>query len=328
MRSRARQMLDKSVSSMLSAIEIYNKPNFLYREETFSILAVNAWELLLKARILQLGRNKISVILVYEHHTLRDGSRSQKLYRKKNRCGNHISLGLFKAFDSLVNDYGDDIEACVRSNLEALTEIRDNAVHFMNRDFDLRKTVHELGSASARNYLRLVRQWFGVDLREYNIFLMPIAFVRDCDSAEGIALNSQERKVLEFVRSLNADEFAKAGSEFCFSLDIDIRMRRTGSDGKAEVTLSNSPEAVPVRLEEEDIREKYPWDYKILSTRLRKRYYDFKENQDYHKTRKELEKDERFCKSRYLDPGNQRSSRKNFYNPNILKEFDRFYTRT
>ncbi len=70
MRSRARRMLDKSISSMLSSIEIYNKPDFGYREETFSILAMNSWELLLKARILQLEGNKISAILVYEHHTL------------------------------------------------------------------------------------------------------------------------------------------------------------------------------------------------------------------------------------------------------------------
>lgn len=33
-----RSLLDKSVNSMLSAIEIYNKPNFSYREETFAIL--------------------------------------------------------------------------------------------------------------------------------------------------------------------------------------------------------------------------------------------------------------------------------------------------
>ena len=39
MRPRAHQMLDKSISAMLAAIEVYNKPTFL---------AVNAWELLLK----------------------------------------------------------------------------------------------------------------------------------------------------------------------------------------------------------------------------------------------------------------------------------------
>ena len=39
-------MLDKSIVAMLAAIEVYNKPTFSFREESFSILAVNAWELL------------------------------------------------------------------------------------------------------------------------------------------------------------------------------------------------------------------------------------------------------------------------------------------
>jgi hypothetical protein len=32
-------------------------------------------------------------------------------------------------------------------------------------------------------------------------------------------------------------------------------------------------------------------------------------------------------KTRYLDPGNPKSSRKDFYNPNIVAEFDKAYTR-
>jgi hypothetical protein len=35
---------------MISVIAIYNKPDFKYRDETFAILATNAWGLLLKAR--------------------------------------------------------------------------------------------------------------------------------------------------------------------------------------------------------------------------------------------------------------------------------------
>lgn len=51
-------LLDKSIASMISAIEIYNKPDFQYREETFTILAINAWELLFKAHILKLNNYK------------------------------------------------------------------------------------------------------------------------------------------------------------------------------------------------------------------------------------------------------------------------------
>ena len=58
--------------------------------------------------------------------------------------------------------------------------------------------------------------------------------------------------------------------------------------------FSNDPDATPVTLSEEDIREKYPWNYNTLTTRLRKRYLDFKENKQYHKLRKQLEGDNRF----------------------------------
>ncbi len=91
----------------MAAIEIYNKPDFYYREETFSILIINAWELILKARILQLSGNRISAIMEYERRLRADGSMSDMLYRKKNRSGNHVSIGLFQAHDTLVNEYRD-----------------------------------------------------------------------------------------------------------------------------------------------------------------------------------------------------------------------------
>ena len=53
-----RSLLDKS----------YNKPNFQYREETFAILAVNAWELLLKAIILRQNRYKLRSLYVLKPH--------------------------------------------------------------------------------------------------------------------------------------------------------------------------------------------------------------------------------------------------------------------
>jgi hypothetical protein len=51
--------VDKSIGACLAAIEIYNKPNFSYREEVFSILMLNAWELLLKARVMKEGMARL-----------------------------------------------------------------------------------------------------------------------------------------------------------------------------------------------------------------------------------------------------------------------------
>jgi hypothetical protein len=91
MKSRASSLLDKSVAAMLAAIKVYNKPNFPHRTDTFSILAFNAWELLLKARILQLDSNRIQAITVYEHRQNANGKQSAKLYKKKSRAGNYVT---------------------------------------------------------------------------------------------------------------------------------------------------------------------------------------------------------------------------------------------
>jgi hypothetical protein len=40
-----------------------------------------------------------------------------------------------------------------------------------------------------------------------------------------------------------------------------------------------------------------------------------------------LETDPIFASERVLDPGNPRSAKKMFFSPNILKEFDKCYTR-
>jgi hypothetical protein len=46
-------LVDKSISAAIAAIEVYNKPDFKYREESFSILLINSWELLVKARLVK-----------------------------------------------------------------------------------------------------------------------------------------------------------------------------------------------------------------------------------------------------------------------------------
>jgi len=318
--------MEKSLAAMLAGMEIYNKPDFGYREETFSVLAVNAWELLLKARILQLAQNRVSSILVYERRQRADGSLSVKKYRRKNRSGTHVSIGLFQAFDVLVNDYGDKISPAIRKNLELLVEVRDNAVHFINKGFELEKRVQELGSACLRNYLNAVRRWFGVDLSAYNFFLMPLAFFRDLSTMGVVVLNGEEKKFLKYLsdRIDEADEDPVA--DFSLALRLEIRLARAGGTGPG-VALSKEPGAIKVTMDEENIRQQYPWTYDILSTRLRRRYNDFKLNRTYHQIRRALETDDRFCKVRLLDPGNPRSGQKKFYNPNIVREFDRHYSR-
>lgn len=327
MKSRSRTLADKSVEAMLAAIEVYNKPTFSYREESFAILATNAWELLLKARLLQLGSNKLAAILRYERRKRADGTLSEKQYRATSRSGANLSVGLFRAADRLRDDFGDKIPAAVRDNLELLCEIRDNAVHFMNKGLDLAKLVQEIGTASLKNYLALCRQWFGIDLSQHNFFLMPLAFVGAGTSATAVTLNSDERKLLAYLKNQVSQDPTSDGDDYGVAVRLSLKFTRSKNPDATPVVVTNDPDATPVTLSEEDIRERYPWDYAILTTRLKKRYSDFKANQQYHEIRKPLEEDEKYCNRRYLDPTKKSGVPKCFYNPNILAEFDEHYTR-
>lgn len=310
---------------MLAAIETYNKPNFFYREETFSILAINSWELLLKARILQLENNKLSSIFEYENRILANGEKSKKKYRKLNRAGNPTSIGLYKACRKLKNHYRDSISQVVFSNLELLTEIRDNAVHLINKTGSIELRIQEIATASLVNYITLARQWFGVDFSNYHIFLMPLAFIRDFDSADGILLSQQEKKLLTMIEGMK--EKTTEPEDFSLLVKIDMRLHKNTSKGEAEVRISRSEDATPIRVEEESIMDKYPWSYSNLQAKLVNRYSDFSFNKKFYAIKSQIEEDERFCKTRFLDPSNEKSTKKKFYNPNILKEFDKHYTR-
>lgn len=185
MKSRSRAMLEKSISAMIAAIETYNKPDFKYREETFSVLCINSWELLFKAKVLQLASNQVKALYVKEKKTKKDGSKSSKEYVKINRAGNPMSVSMYEAYRIVVEEYGVKIDKAVKENLETLVEIRDNSIHFINDDLDLALKIQEIGTAALQNYLHLVREWFGDVLLRYNFYLMPLSFFRDFGSAAG-----------------------------------------------------------------------------------------------------------------------------------------------
>ena len=319
-------MLEKSVSAMLSSIEIYNKPDFKYREETFSVLCINSWELLLKSKVLNLASNKLASLYSMEYKTLKSGKKSKIPRPKKNRSGNPLSINLFEAYRIITEDYGVKINKAVRDNLAAITEIRDNSIHFVNDDFQLALKVQELGTASLQNYLHLVNSWFGDILSGYNFYLMPISFFRDFDTAPGVTLNSNEKNVLRYIREIEQEyESEEPISDYNLTLKIDVKFQRVKSSSAIPVKISNDSTSQKIILSEEDITEKYPWDYQVLTTRLSKRYSDFKVYKKYHQIRKELEKDDRYAHTRYLDPNNSKSGRKTLYNPNIQNEFDKYF---
>lgn len=325
--ARSAQLAKKAESALISAIEIYNKPDFAYREETFSILALNAWELLLKARIVAETGNDPRSVYVYDRRRTKTGEWSKKRYIRRNRAGNPHTMGLSQLVSVLDDDPSSRLSSAIKTNLIALTEIRDNAVHYMNAGHGLKKQVLEIGTASVKNFIELAQRWLLVDLSGYSLFLMPIGFLAAPGGARALSATRDEGNLIRYLTALVSEEGEDQAGGFHVALDVSISLTRSSSDAASVVALTDDPDAPKVQLTEEDIRKKYPWDYKELMNRLRKRYSDFKQNARCHQTRGPLMKDARFVASRLLDPGNPKGVHKEFYNPNILKEFDKHYTR-
>jgi hypothetical protein len=61
MKHISRQLIDKSQEAIILALETYNKPTIKYRVEGFCFFFTNSWELLLKAKIIELNKTENSI---------------------------------------------------------------------------------------------------------------------------------------------------------------------------------------------------------------------------------------------------------------------------
>lgn len=317
-----RSLLDKSIASMLSAIEIYNKPNFQYREETFAILAVNAWELLLKAIILKQNRYKLRSLYVLKPHINKDGSKSStKKFVDKNRCGNPKTISIVEILTILESQTY--LSANLRGNIEALIELRDNSIHFININ-NISRQVQELGFACIKNYITLIKdKKIELDISKYNFYLMPLAYVSSNMVSESV-LTEETKKYLSLVKSKIEREDAN-DQHYDIAITIDIDFKKGNSFDSLGFTYDK--EGIKVSLTEENIRQRYPWDHTELVKRCKERYSDFIQNNKWNVRKKEIKAIPNLYRERLLDPQKPKSAKKGFYSANVFSYIDKYYTK-
>ncbi|NIK40954.1 hypothetical protein FHY12_003279 [Xanthomonas arboricola] len=312
------KFLEKSHAAMLAAIEVYNKPTFSYREETFCILAVNAWELLLKAKMLKEAKNDPKVIQVRVPRQLAGGIKSTKQKTvKKNRAGNAMTLQLSACVNALEKsqDRTGHVPPEVALNLEALIDIRDNATHFIIASALLQRNVLELACASVRNYVVLSKRWFDRDFASSLSLMLPVAFFHGADEVGAVVVTRDEKRLIDRLQATATQSAAE--SEYKVAVRVEVRFLRSNLDTAAQVRVTADPEALAVRLDERQIMERFPWSYAELQKQLKRHKPDIKFNKEFHRIKKPFMSDKTLVHSRLLDPANPKSSKKDFYNPNI-----------
>ena len=132
MKSNVESLIEKSIACAVSAIEIYNKPDFKYREETFSILMINSWELVLKAKLIKDANNNIKAIYIKENIPKKAGGKSKRWKYKLNKKGYNLTIGIEKLLEKYENE-GNIDKRCLE-NIGLLNIVRNNAIHLINKD--------------------------------------------------------------------------------------------------------------------------------------------------------------------------------------------------
>lgn len=321
------RFVDKAAAAITAAVEVYNKPSFAYREETFAILALNAWELLLKARVLKDANNAISSLRVYETRKTKAGENSKKQYLKRTRAGNAQSINLGTCMVRLDAVPASRLPKEVKANLDALTEIRDNSVHFITASSTLARQAQELAAAAVRNFILLAKNWFNKDFSGVLNLVLPLSFVAPSSEAGAVVVSPDESRLIEHLKTIAQEVGDGDGGDYSVAVRLQIKLEKSSLANASKVQVSRDADAVKVQLAEQDIKERYPWTYDELCKRMTTRYSDFKMNNDFHALRKPLLEDDKYAKVRYLDLENKASPRKPYFNANILQVFDQHYTK-
>ena len=179
-------LLNNSVSAILAAVEIYNKPRISYRNECFVVLLINSWELMLKA---VLSKKKISI------------------YEPKKRNQPQRTLSLWQAVDTSKNYFPEQIShKAVIANISSLVDYRDNVIHFYNEK-GFETVIYGLAQTSIVNFRDIVKDIFELDIaKEVNINLLPLSFSAPPDPIKfiGEAVSSpQKPAITEFLKIIS-----------------------------------------------------------------------------------------------------------------------------
>ena len=305
---------------MLAAIEIYNKPNFAYREDSFAILSVNAWELLLKAIYLRQNRYKMYSLYELVPKKKKDGTSSKMKVPVQNRTGNPKTLSIEKIIELLKPSKV--VDHNLYENIYALIELRDNAIHFINTE-SITIQIQELGFATIKNYLTFIKNNdIDIDFSKYNFYLMPLAYVDSKMEAEA-ALTEETKNYIDLIK--RSIERKDEEGDYDIAISIDINFKK-GSSFDA-LGFKYDEVGVLVMIREEDIKKRFPLSYKDIWTKCKTRYSDFKKNNRFNGIMKRIQANEKLTHTRKLDADNPKTVKQMFYSTNIWKELDKEYTK-
>ena len=250
-------MLEHSINSALSAIEIYNKPDFREREQVFCVLIVVAWESLLKAKILKDSRNKLVSLYIKDHHRY-----------KRNRSGAHLTIGVEECLQRC------SLPPIVKENILQLVTVRDAAIHLTAESPTLPYLTFALGAATLRNYAKLVTKWFNLSLNEFNFYILPLGFAYPFQTISMADLSREPEDIQSIIREVSARQHKGSTQNQGFHLVCELKTTLVSAKkitDATDIVAAIDPVATDGILVRRDVNliDQYPFSWTQIWKRLK-----------------------------------------------------------
>lgn len=212
------KLIEKSKEAFCMAIELYNKPTIKYRVEGFALFICNAWELMLKAHML---------------NTMGETS----IYYKDNP---QRTLSLENCVQKVFTNNKDPL----RINLEKIIELRNISTHFITEEYEM--VYVPLFQACVFNYNEKMMAFHNIDMTTLvpqNFLTLSIS-MKALDEAEIVARYPEEIATKILTVKDTIDELSMNTNEkFAIRIEHYHYLTKDKDKATAYVKIDNSADA-------------------------------------------------------------------------------------
>lgn len=235
------RLIEKSIEAFIMGLEIYNKPTIKYRIEGFSFFVVNAWELMLKATLLDRGES------IYfsdkPDRTLSVENVIKKIYTDKNTR--------------------------IRLNLEKIIELRNISTHYITEDYEVKYAP--LFQACVLNFVNELQRFHHVDITKHiaqNFLTISASYAPL--SNEEIKLKYSPEIAEKLIKQANEiDVLSATYNSDKFAINIRQNLYITKKKAEADFVVSigsNSDTKIAIAKDLKDPSDTHKYSYNNVIT--------------------------------------------------------------
>lgn len=240
------KLVEKSIEAFIMGLEIYNKPTIRYRIEGFSFFICNAWELMLKAKLLNDGK---------------------PIYFK-DKPERTISLA------ETISKVYTDKSTRTRLNLEKIIDLRNTSTHFITEDYEVKYAP--LFQSCVLNYTKELMRFHKIDITERvpQNFLTVTTHYEPLTNEE-IRLKYPPEIAERFIQQANEiDVLTEEYNSDKFAIKIKQMLYITKKKSEADFTVNIEKEShtsVNIVKELKDPADTHKYSFNNVVTAVRER---------------------------------------------------------